>query len=341
MKIAVVSKLWEETSPLSTGGTGASVGILVDGLVKRGHKVTLFATGNSRTQAQELAAVREEPFRGDYSEVQDYEHIADAFRRHKEFDIIHCAVEHKSVLFAELVSTPSVHSIRYGEFFEHERALLEKYQHLDYMANSEAVANSLPFLNWQGVVYNGIDSERFPFGSEPEDYLFFLGRISPQKGPDIAIRLARKLDKRLFLAGKMEETDRKFLDKEILPQVDGKQIVYLGELGFDEKIDYLKKARAVVYPNRVFEACSNVLLEAMACGTPPVAFDVGSSAELIKHGLTGFVVKDEKSMAEALKKTDSINRRHCREHVEAKFSDTRMVDGYEALFNKIIQANGK
>lgn len=341
MKIAVVSKLWEETSPLSTGGTGASVGVLVDGLVERGHEVTLFATGNSRTRAQELVAVREEPFRGDYSEVQEYEHIADAFRRHKDFDIIHCAVEHKSVLFADLVPTPSLHSIRYGEFFDHERALLQKYKHLNFMANSEAITGLLPFLNWQGVVYNGLDVERFPYNGEPDDYLLFLGRISPQKGPDIAINIAHKLNKRLFLAGKMEATDQGFLDEKVVPFVDGERVAYLGEVDFERKIELIKNAAALIYPNRVFEACSNVLLESMACGTPPVAFDVGSNQELIKDSQTGYVVENEKDMADSVKKISQIDRQACRQRIESKFSSRKMAGQYEGLYNKIIQNHGK
>jgi len=341
MKIAVVSKLWEETSARSQGGTGASVGTLVDGLVEAGHKVTLFATGNSRTQAQELVSVREQPYQGDYSEVHEYEHIADAFRRHRDFDIIHCAVEHKSVLFADLVATPSLHSIRYGEFFEHEAALLDKYKHLAFMANSRAVTGLLPGLNWQGVVYNGLDTERFPFNFEPGDYLVFLGRMSPQKGPETAIRLAHKLNKQLFLAGKMEETDRAYLDEQVLPYIDGERIVYLGELGFDEKADLLKNAQALVYPNRFFEACSNTILEAQACGTPVVAFDIGSNRELVRDGETGFVVSGEEQMQDRLGKVGSIERRACRDRVENNFTKPIMVEQYIALYNKVIKTYGK
>ena len=120
MNLAIISKLWESTTPLSSGGTGASIGGLIDGLVEAGHRVTLFATGDSKTKAQELVSVREQPYRGDYSEIQEYRNIAETFRRHREFDLIHCAVEHKSVLFGDLVETPSLHSIRYGEFFDQE-----------------------------------------------------------------------------------------------------------------------------------------------------------------------------------------------------------------------------
>lgn len=336
MKIAIVSKLWEETSPYATGGTGVSIGYLVDGLVKRGHKVTLFATGNSRTKAQKLISVRKYPYQGDYSEIHEYQNIAAAFKRHKNFDLIHCAVEQKSVLFGSLVSTPSLHSIRYGEFFDHEEELLKEYKNLNFIGNSKSLKKILPFLNWRGFVYNGIDTSLFKLEEKKDDYLLFLGRLSPQKGPDIAIRVAKKLKKKLILAGRISDTDRNFLEKKVFPFIDGKQIIYVGEAPFKKKVKLFEKAEAFLHPIDYFEACSNTLLEAQACGTPVVAFDMGSNKELIEHGKTGFIVKTEREMVEAVKKIDKIDKKFCRTRVEKYFSIDKMVENYEKLYKKII-----
>jgi glycosyltransferase involved in cell wall biosynthesis len=339
MNIAIVSKLWEETSPLSRGGTGASIGTLVDGLAEAGHNITLFATGNSESKADQLVSVRKNPYRGDYSEIHEYENIAEAFRRHKDFDIIHCAVEHKSVLFGELVNTPSLHSIRYGEFFEHEINLLQKYKHLNFVANSEAVTDLLPFLNWRGYVYNGLDLDLFPYVKEKEDYILFLSRISPQKGADKAIEAALKTGKRLILAGKMSETDRDFLDKSVLPYIDGEKIIYEGEVSSSKKLRLLKKASAVVQPTNTFEACSNTLLEAMACGTPVVVSDKGSNRELVEDGVTGYVARDKRQFIGKLKKINKIQPENCRQRVEKLFSKEKMVKGYERIYKKCLKNN--
>ncbi len=339
MKIAIVSKLWEETTPLSRGGTGSSIGNLVNGLVERGHKVTLFATGDSKTKAQKLVSVIDKPYgRGrDYSEIKEYENIAAAFRRHKDFDIIHCAVEHKSVFFGDLIPTPSLHSIRYGEFFEDELNLLKKYKQLNFVANSKAVTKKFLFLNWRGYIYNGLDVSLFPFNAEPDDYFLFLGRLSPQKGPDIAIETAKKLNKKIILAGKMVDGDAKFLAKKVLPFIDGKKIIYKGEIKFKEKIKLLKNAEALIQPTKIFEACSNTILESMACGTPVIAFDQGSNRELIKQGKTGFIVKNKEQIFAMGKDVGELKRLDCRLRVEKFFSKKNMVDDYEKIYKKLVK----
>lgn len=338
MKIAIVAKLWERTDPRSTGGTGVSIGNLVNGLVGRGHHITLYATGDSKTRAQKLVSVRPRPYAGDYSELHEYENIAAAFRDHARFDLIHCAVEHKSVIFGGLTPTPSLHSIRYGEFFAQEKALLKKHRQLDFVANSRALIERYPFLNWRGYVHNGIDADRFPYQGKPGGYLLFLGRVTPQKGADIAIAAAKRTGKRLIIAGKTEAVDREYLDQRVFPLVDGKQIIYLGPVGFRAKLKLLRHAGVLLHPNRVFEACSNTLLEAMACGTPAVAFDRGSNRELIEPGVSGYLVRTEAALAGAIAKALVLGRARCRSHVRKNFSIERMVEGYERIYASLIAA---
>jgi glycosyltransferase involved in cell wall biosynthesis len=336
LKIAIISKLWEETSPLSKGGTGSSVGFLVNALVQKGHHVSLFATGNSQTKAQKLFFVRKKPYQNDYSEVQEYLNISTAFSLDKKFDIIHCVVEHKSVLFADLVQTPSIHSIRYGQFFAQEIDLLKRYKHLNYVANSQAVSKLLPFLNWQKIVYNGIDCNLFKRNIKKGDYLLFLARLSPQKGVDIAISLARKLKLKLIIAGKTSKTDQVFLDKKVWPFIDKKQIIYLGEVVGKKKINLLKNAYCLIQPNRLFEACSNSILEAMASAVPVLAYDNGSNRELVDHGKTGFIVSSEKEAIKCLKKIDLIKKEDCYNRIKQDFSVKQMLNNYEDLYYKII-----
>lgn len=336
LKIAIVSKLWEETSPDSRGGTGSSIGLLVDGLVKRGHHVTLFASGDSKTRAQKLISIRPKHYQGDYSEVHEFENIASAFRLAKNFDIIHCAVEHKSVFFGDLTSTPSLHSIRYGEFFNHELSLLKKYRRLNYVGNSLAIKKMLPFLNWRGIVHNGLDPQQFICQKKTGDYLLYLARLTPQKGVDLVIQAAKKLGMKLIIAGRASQTDQDFLNKKVYPFIDNRQIIYRGEILGQQKKRLLSGALCLVQANRIFEACSNSLLEAMASAVPVVAFNRGANSELINNGRTGYLVNNQRGMIAAIKKIKNLRKSDCRQRVFDHFSSELMVDGYEQIYRQII-----
>jgi glycosyltransferase involved in cell wall biosynthesis len=337
MKIAIISKLWEATSPNSTGGTGVAIGNLVNGLSDKGHKVTLFATGDSKIKAKELVAVRERPYTNDYSEIQEFDNIAGAFKREKEFDIIHSAVEHKSLFFSDIGQTPVLHSITYGEFFEQEMDILKKYSQENYVAISKAIAQKFSFLNFQGIIYNGLDLERFPYQEESQDYLVFLARVSPQKGVHLAIKLAKDLNKKLIIAGKTSDSDKEYLDKHFWPYVDNEQIIYKGELGFKEKIELLRNAKCLLHPiEKFFEAFGMSLIEAQALGTPVVSYDNGSPIEVIDNENTGYVVKNYDEMKESVMNIDKIKRKDCRAWVESMFSLEKMVTDYEKLYMKII-----
>lgn len=337
LRIAIVSKLWEETSPDARGGTGSSMGILVNGLVDKGHKVTLFASNNSKTKAQKLISVRSKHYQGDYSEIHEYSNIAAAFRLADKFDIIHCAVEHKSVLFGDLVSTPSLHSIRYGEFFAHELELLKNYKNLNFVGNSLALKKELAFLNWQGVVYNGLDIDKFIRRKERGSYLLYLARLSPQKGIDIAVRAAIKSGLKLIIAGRISSTDERFLKNKVYPFIDNKQIEYRGEVLGKKKKKLIAGAYCVLHPNRIFEACSNTILEAMASDVPVIAFDKGSNKELVIGGQTGYIVKDLKGVLEAIKKIELIKRQDCSQRIKKYFSAEQMVANYEKIYYKLIE----
>ncbi|MFH1890656.1 MAG: glycosyltransferase family 4 protein [Candidatus Kuenenbacteria bacterium] len=334
-KIAIISKLWEETSELSTGGSGMSVGTLVNGLVERGHQVTLFATGNSKSKAQKLVSIKDRPYKGDYSEIKEYQNIYNAFKIADQFDIIHAHVEHKACFFAPLVETPVLVSIRYGGIFKDEVELLMENNNLNYCFNSKILEKKYSFLKSRGVVYNGINLDNYVFNNNPKDYLLFLGRVSPQKGPHLAIRAAKKLNRKLIIAGKTENIDKQYLDKYVWPYIDGKQIIYKGLVGLKEKRRLLSAAYVLLQPNLFFEACSNTILEAQASGTPVVAFDNGSNRDIIKNGKTGFIAS-ERNLVDKIRQVEKIKRSICREWIEKNFSKEKMVDGYEKIYEKIL-----
>ncbi len=332
----MVSKLWEATSPEARGGTGAAVGYLTAELRRRGHQVTLFAASDSLAGEQLVSNLSSDEFRASYSEPQEFMNIAAAFDRRQSFDVIHCHNEYKSLFFGAASATPSLHTVRYGEFFADEREVFRRYSHLNFAGISAAVKNSLPFLNWRGIVPNGLDLEKFAFSDQKEDYLLFLARLSPQKGPDVAIRIARRLKKRLILAGKRSAQDASYLAAKVDPFIDGDQICYVGELDFANKVALLLRAAALLHPISCPEAFGMSFIESMACGTPVIAYDLGAISEVIVSEETGFIVSSEDEMAEAVRRLSSIRPAACRQRVEENFTAARMASGYEKIYAELV-----
>jgi glycosyltransferase involved in cell wall biosynthesis len=336
MRIAVVSKLWEKTDPFSTGGTGMSVGTLINGLVEDGHQVTLFATADSKSRAQKLISFQKKPYQNDYSEIKEYQNIAQAFKQAKDFDIINTHIEHKACFFAPLTKTPTLITLRYGEFFADELNLLRQNRLLNYSFNSTSLQKKFSFLNSLGVVYNGLDLNNYPFVHESQNYLLFLGRVSPQKGTALAIQAALKSNYKLIIAGKIVKSDQDYFKKQILPYLDNKRITYQGEVNFKKKIQLLSQALALIQPTQFFEACSNVILEAQACGTPVITFNKGANKELVKDGQTGFITTP-RSLTKAIKSIHQIKRQDCHDWIGKNFNYKDMVAGYEKIYQKLIK----
>ena len=337
MKIALVSKLWEPTSPHSRGGTGFVVGSLADGLVERGHEVTLYASGDSVTAARLVSfSPRHIPDR--FPEALYYLTIAQAFNDAASFDIIDCHVEEKSLFFNPLVEIPVVNTIEFGLFDEEQLKVFETYRSKNFISISHACREIAPGLNWIGNVYNGIKVDDFPFSPEPGEYLLLLGRVSAQKGVKEAVQLALKTGRKLIVAGKTTDEDRDYLREFFWPYVDGERIVYLGLVSYQEKMPLLKNARALISPLCYLEAFGLNLAEAMACGTPAIAFDRGAAREVIEDGVTGFITPsgDLEAMAAAVGAVDRIDRRACRKRVEENFTVKKMVDGYEEIYRRLI-----
>jgi glycosyltransferase involved in cell wall biosynthesis len=339
MRIAQVAPLRERVPPPSYGGIELVVSHLTDELVRRGHEVTLFASGDSLTKAK-LEAVCDRALRLDPNVVNydAYEllELSQVYQRAAQFDLIHSHNGILSLGLAGLVTTPTLHTLHNS--FNPDTAKIYTYHHKQpYVSISDAQRKIE--LNYAGTVYNGIDESSYPFIVEPENppYLAFLGRLSPEKGPHHAISIAKQTGWCLKMAGKIDEVDRKFFESEIAPNIDGKQIQFLGEVNHEEKAKLLGKAAVTLFPITWQEPFGLVMIESMATGTPIIAINMGSVPEVVNHGVTGFVCETYEDMASMIPKALELSRHNCRKHVEERFTVSKMVDGYEAIYRQILE----
>ncbi len=339
MKIAQVAPLWERVPPPTYGGIELVVSRLTDELVRRGHDVTLFASGDSQTLAKLEAvyprALRLDPNVKEYA-VYELLELSQVYQLASEFDIIHSHVGISAIPLASLVPTPTVHTL-HSRFTPDNRHVYSHHQKQSYVSISNAQRQI--DLNYAGTVYNGINPEDYPFVAKHEEppYLAFLGRFSPEKGPQHAIAIAKQAGWRLKMAGKVDVVDSKFFEQEIAPQIDGQQIQYLGEINHAEKAELLGNAATTLFPITWQEPFGLVMIESMAAGTPVIAINMGSVSEVVANGVSGFVCQSYEEMAAMIPSALELNRQTCREYIESKFSVIQMVDGYEAVYSRIIK----
>lgn len=347
MKIAQIAPLWERVPPPTYGGIELVVSRLTDELVRRGHDVTLFASGDSQTLARLEAvyprALRLDP---DIKEFLMYEILESSlvYQKAAEFDIIHSHVGVWALPFASLVSTPTVHTL-HGRFTRDNSQVFTHHRTQPFISISNAQRQL--DLNYVSTVYNGINIEEYTFVAQPQEppYLAFLGRFSPEKGPQLAIAIAKQAGWRLKMAGKVDVVDTKFFEQEIAPHIDGNLIEFLGEVNHAQKAELLGNAAITLFPITWQEPFGLVMIESMAAGTPVIGINLGSVPEVIAHGVTGFVCSSHEEIAAMIPATLELDRQKVREYVEKKFTVTQMVNGYEAAYEKIItgssQNNGR
>ncbi len=342
MRIAQIAPLSVSVPPKKYGGTELVVSLLTEELVNRGHEVTLFASGDSVTKA-ELDSLFPRAlgvgrfFSGKMDFSFDLAHAHHAYFRHREFDLIH---NHAGVLglsFADFVEPPVVTTL-HNDYLLPGTPQFEEFKHCNFVAISEKQRSNLSGLNFLGVVYNAIQLEKFPFSEKKDDYLLYLGNITHQKGVDIAVRAAKALGEKMIVAGKIDPgINQEYYENEVKPLIDGKQIVFEGEVTPERKLELYSRAKAFVFPIRWEEPFGLVMIESMACGTPVVAFAHGSVPEVVKDGETGFVVNDFDSLLDRIKRVDEISPSRCRKWVEEKFSVTRMTEDYLRVYQKAIE----
>ncbi len=344
LRIAMLAPLVESIPPTLYGGTERVVSLLTEELVRRGHEVTLFASGDSRTAAT-LFAVSPKGLRLDEA-IKDYAAytlvaLGEAYARAADFDLIHNHNDYLAFPMARLVETPTVTTTHGRLDLEEVRRFYRLFPEQAMVSISHDQQTWLPEANWVGAVSNGIAIEHFRSRQTPGDYLVFLGRISPEKRPDRAIEIARDVGMRLVIAAKVDAVDQEYYDHAIAPQIAANRdlIEFVGEVDDDGKDALLGNAYAYLFPIDWPEPFGLTMAEAMATGTPVIASRNGSVPEIVVDGVTGFVCSTIREMIEAVPKVASLDRAACRAHVEHRFTPAAMADGYEAIYRTLLAGN--
>jgi len=337
MRIAHIAPVATTVPPPKSGSVETMTSLLTEGLVERGHEVTLFATADSKTRAT-LHAIYPHGYWHDDSmwpwELYEMLNLAAAVERASAFDIIHYEAAYYpiSLAFARLSAAPIVQTLHHSPTAA-ERALWSRYPEAPFVAISREQASLLAGLNVVGTVLHGIDTANFIFREKPDDYLLFLGRFTEGKGVLQAIEIAKRVGMKLILAAAEDEYYR----ERVAAHVDGRHIVYFGEADFDAKVRLYGGARALLYPIQAREPFGLVLAEAMACGTPVAALDRGAVSEVVDQGVTGMIFDNLEQMANDLPRVFDLDRRRVRERAVERFGVARMVDEYICVYTRIVE----
>ncbi|MCL5264621.1 MAG: glycosyltransferase family 4 protein [Chloroflexi bacterium] len=338
MRIAQLAPLQERVPPPRYGGTELVVSVLTEELVRRGHEVTLFASGDSITSAR-LRAIWPHGLRTstDVANSQPYEwvHVAAALEAAEEFDIVHNHQGELAMAVSNLVSTPMLTTV-HNPVTKDLRIVWDRYDGF-YNTVSKSAKKGMPDKNYVGPIYNSIDVASYPYVEAKDDYLLFVGRMSRDKGPHFAIEVARKLGKKLIMAAKVGVEDVRHFNLVVKPMIDGRQIQYLGEADAEAKRMLYARASCLLFPITWNEPFGLVLVEAMACGTPVIAFRHGAAPEIVADGKTGYLVDDADEMARAVMKINKIDPSVCRAHVECKFDAPRLADDYLLAYQLVLE----
>jgi glycosyltransferase involved in cell wall biosynthesis len=344
LRIAQVAPLYERVPPALYGGTERVVSYLTEALVDRGHRVTLFASADSRTRARLVPAVPR-ALRLD-ADARDplaphVVQLAQVFERGEEFDVIHCHVDYLAFPFAHLVTTPTVSTLHGRLDLPHLRPLFRHFADVPLVSISDAQRGPVADLDltWAGTVHHGLPIERIPVGSGRGGYLAFLGRIAPEKRADLAIEVATRVGLPLRIAAKVDPVDRAYFEAEIAPLLRHPLVEYLGEIGDADKPAFLGEALALLFPVDWPEPFGLAVIEALACGTPVVARPCGAVPEILRHGRTGFLASTVEELSAAVRAVDRIDRAACRQEAKSRFSVERMAHDYEAIYASLTVEN--
>jgi len=335
MHIAMLAPIAWRTPPRHYGPWENVASLLTEGLVACGHDVTLFATADSQTSAK-LHAVCPKGYEENRSlipKVWECLHISELFERADAYDIIHNHFDYLPLTYSGLTTTPVVTTI-HGFSSPGILPVFKKYNGKTfYVAISDA--DRAPELDYIQTVHHGIDLAQFDFQPDPDDYLLFFGRMHPDKGAREAVEIARDGGNKLILAGIIQDQD--YFNHHVAPNLNKDRTTYIGSVGPVERSRLLGNARALLHPIAFDEPFGLSVVEAMACGTPVIAFDRGSMPELIQSGKNGFLVKTVAEATEAVARIDTIDRAYCRRHVEKYFTVERMIREYTQVYETILQ----
>ena len=340
MKIAQVAPLYERVPPLYYGGTERVVSYLTEALVELGHEVTLFASGDSLTRAK-LVSPCAKALRLDAECVDRIAYhvlqLEQVFQQDQRFDIVHFHTDYFHYPFSRRRKLAHVTTLHGRLDLTDLVPLYREFGEVPVVSISESQRAPLPSIGWVGTVYHGLPHNLYHPRQNHGDYLVFLGRISPEKRPDRAIEIAKRAGMRLKIAAKVDAVDRRYMKEQIRPLLDDPLIDFIGEVGDAEKRELLGNAYALLFPIDWAEPFGLVMIEAMACGTPTVAFRRGSVPEIIDDGVSGYIVENTDEAVRALRAVRNLDRSACRKKFEERFSDVRMAHDYVDVYKRVIE----
>jgi glycosyltransferase involved in cell wall biosynthesis len=344
LKIALLAPFEEPVPPKKYGGTELVVYNLAEELVALGHDVTLIASGDSTTTAKLASAVDRairvlSKARNPQTRMAlNYQGLANALTIIVDgnFDILHNHYGWPLLMFERILNCPIMTTLHGALADPTEQEMYGHHKDMGFVSISNSQRRHGPSLNYLDTVYNGIQVERFKFNSRPKDYLAFLGRITPDKGPVYAIEIARKTNQRLVIGAKIDPMDKSYYEQIVEPLIDGDQIQFIGEVDHQGKVDLLRNARALISPLQWDEPFGLVNTESLACGTPVITINRGSMPEIIEDGKVGFLCSNVDEMISRVADIDSIDRRACRNHVEKNFTSQVMAAHYLKLYRDVI-----
>lgn len=340
MKIAQVAPLWESVPPKLYGGTERIVSYVTEELVRMGHDVTLFASGDSQTAAR-LEGICSHALRlntGIFNRDAPLTMLLEkSFGTTDGFDVIHSHLDFLGFPLGRRSIVPVVTTLHGRLDLPELEPVFREFAEMPLVSISDAQRRPLPWANWQATIHHGLPHDLYTFHPRAEGYLAFLGRISPEKRPDHAIEIAKLTGLPLRIAAKVDPADQQYFQSEIEPLLDHPLIEFLGEISDAEKNEFVGNAMALVCPYDWPEPFGLVLIEALACGTPVLAYRRGSIPEIIDNGITGFVCETLAEMADAVGRLPLIDRARCRASFDARFTADRMARDYVALYERIAE----
>jgi glycosyltransferase involved in cell wall biosynthesis len=341
MKIAQIAPLWESVPPQLYGGTERIVSYITEELVRLGHDVTLFASADSKTAARLEACcpqalrlhnngliIRDAPL------ILMLERALGADSR--QYDLVHSHLDFLGFGMTRRAHAPVITTMHGRLDLPELVSVFEEYAEVPVVSISDAQRTPLPQANWLGTVHHGIPKDLYSFHPAKGSYLAFLGRISPEKCPDHAIEIAKRVGMPLRIAAKVDPMDQQYFKRKIERLLEHPLIEYVGEISDAEKNDFLGEAAALLCPYDWPEPFGLVLIEALACGTPVIAYRRGSIPEILDHGATGYICNDLDGMAQAVGAVHLIDRHRCREVFEQRFTVERMVRDYLVLYERLV-----
>ena len=341
MRIAQVAPLMESVPPTGYGGTERIVHYLTEELVRLGHEVTLFASADSRTSA-ELVPCAPHALRPDPNCLEPLAHhlvmLEQLYRRIDDFDIVHFHCDYLHFPYTRRYRPPHLTTLHNRLDIPDLVPLYREFAEMPLVSISDSQRRPMPGLNWLATVHHGMPVERFQMYPRHQGYLAFLGRVSREKGLHSAIAIAEAAGLELRVAAKIDPIDQVYYEKIARPMLQRPCVNFIGEIGDAQKNEFLGNARALLFPIQWEEPFGMVMMEAMACGTPVVAFARGAAVEVVEEGVTGFLVEDVAGAVAALERLQNFDRERCRRCFEQRFSDRRMAQDYLGCYRRILGA---